>query len=290
MLLAYHAVDLGRHDRAFVQASPGTAETPPALERWILEQAADGRVGIDSGFNLSINRRVDDVGFFDSISLAGTYRGLLALSDMPATKATQGLDGWELGLRALRACGVRALVTMHERPDCTLVNQRDLLRLYSIVDPAPRVATCAWDSAVFIPDADMDRALRDPSIDPARKLILPESARSATALESVRNAAPARVTYRRTGPDRFEIAVDSGAPCWVRVLESFDTGWRATLDGQDAPIFPAHGMAIAIPVPAGKHALALEFFTPGRIEGAWISAAAALLLTGVVALAWRRAW
>ena len=49
-------------------------------------------------------------------------------------------------------------------------------------------------------------------------------------------------------------------------------------------------MAIAIPVPAGKHALALEFFTPGRIEGAWISAAAALLLTGVVALAWRRAW
>jgi hypothetical protein len=288
-LLALHAVDLGGHDRSFVQSTSGALAASASFDRWLRDTVGDGRVGMDEGLNLVANRRVDDVGFFDSISLASTYRGLLALSDMPATKNTQGLDGWELGLRALRACGTRALVTIRERRDCQLVNERDGLRLYTIRDPAPRVAAFALDSALFMAPSETERTLRDAAIDPAQTLILPASARSVLDRESAAALAPPHVTYQRATPDRFEITVDSTAPCWLRVLESIDVGWHATVDGKDAAIYPAHEMAMAVPVPAGKHAVALEFSTPGRREGAIGSAVAALFLAGVVTLAFRRA-
>jgi hypothetical protein len=86
----------------------------------------------------------------------------------------------------------------------------------------------------------------------------------------VPNPAPrANVRYERPSSD--EIRLVSARQGFARVLEAYDPGWRATVDGVPAPVIDDGGFAMAVAVPRGRHEVRLTFKTPGRATGIALS-------------------
>jgi hypothetical protein len=90
----------------------------------------------------------------------------------------------------------------------------------------------------------------------------------------------------RLGARSLEATVVAPRPGLAVVLDPFYPGWTATLDGAPAPILRANFAFQAVPVPAGRHALRLEYRNPWVGTGA--AASAGTLAALLVALAWRR--
>ncbi|MFM9106265.1 MAG: YfhO family protein [Chloroflexota bacterium] len=88
------------------------------------------------------------------------------------------------------------------------------------------------------------------------------------------------VAITRYEPDRIEIAAVNPAPGLLIVSEAWERGWRATVDGQEAPILPVHGWLRAIPLPAGEHTVEMRYDPLSLRLGMAITLAAALLLAG----------
>ena len=82
-----------------------------------------------------------------------------------------------------------------------------------------------------------------------------------------------------------EVDADLAAPGMVVLADSFYPGWRATIDGIDAPIFPTNHLFRGVPVPAGHHRARFEYRPRSFLLGAALSAMAVLALA---ALALRR--
>ena len=73
-------------------------------------------------------------------------------------------------------------------------------------------------------------------------------------------------------------------PGWLVVTDSWDDGWRATVDGRDADVLPANYALRAVRIPAGEHTVSMRY-NPAhfRISAASSLATLALLITGLVA-------
>jgi len=93
------------------------------------------------------------------------------------------------------------------------------------------------------------------------------------------------VIYLRPSSDEILLRCSSGQPGLVHVLEAFDPGWTATVDAASAPLLPANGFAMAVPVPAGNHTIRLRCKTPGRAMGAALSLLSLALLALLVSSA-----
>lgn len=89
------------------------------------------------------------------------------------------------------------------------------------------------------------------------------------------------VVYARPASDRIQIESAANAPGSVRVLESWDPGWQAEVDGMKTPVLPANGFAMAVPVNAGRHVVRLTYRTPGRTLG-WVLSLISLALLGAL--------
>lgn len=284
--LSFHAWQVHRHARAFVVAWDGFLDKDPRLEDAVRRTAGDGRVGIDKAYDFSFTRRYDDVGFFDSIMLADVYRGLLDLNTFKSERLNvQEMDGGEMSGRSLRALGVRLVLTFFDRPDLPKAATMGTLNVYELGDTAAaRTAFFPATAARYLSYDDARLVLRTRTFDVRDALLLPIEAAPPGAAAGVSTPAAAqRLPYRRPNPDRIESTVDAPANGYVRVLESFDRGWRATVDGRPAPVFQANNMVMAIAVPPGRHEVALEYFTPGLRAGMAVSLAGVLGLGG---LAW----
>jgi len=89
---------------------------------------------------------------------------------------------------------------------------------------------------------------------------------------------PGTVRYRRPSSEEIAIETDSPSDGRVRLLEAYDPGWAATVDGRRVPVSDSGGIALAVPVPAGSHAIRLRYHTPGRTAGLLLSLVSAALL------------
>ena len=83
---------------------------------------------------------------------------------------------------------------------------------------------------------------------------------------------------------RIALSVESARAALLLVRHSFVAGWEARVDGVPVPTYQAAGLFFAVPIPAGRHAVALEYRTPLLGVGLAI---AALWSVGAV-LWWRR--
>ena len=83
---------------------------------------------------------------------------------------------------------------------------------------------------------------------------------------------------------RVALSVESARPALLLVRHSFVPGWEARVDDAPVPVYPAAGLYFAVPVPAGRHTVALRYRTPFLGAGLAI---AALWSAGTV-LWWRR--
>jgi hypothetical protein len=125
-------------------------------------------------------------------------------------------------------------------------------------------------------------ALFAPHHDPARVTLLEDTPGAGAP-------APAERRPRETGehlecaaaPNSIRVSWQIGPAGMLRVLESWDPGWRATVNGEPAPVYRADFLFLAVPVPEGPCDVTLEYRPRSLPEGA---GATVLGLVGLVTL------
>ena len=94
----------------------------------------------------------------------------------------------------------------------------------------------------------------------------------------------------RYDPEDVRVRVDTPQPTVLILLDAYEKGWTATLDGgAELPILRANALVRAVIVPAGTHLITFSYRTPLLKAGAWVSLTGVLLCLGLIAHARRQA-
>lgn len=221
------------------------------------------------------------------------YRGLFPPFLRRLAHGLREAEGTPAHLRLLRAGGVGHVVTLHAEgfEDLTAAGtlpglfQRPI-RVYSVPDPLPRAY--AVTGARHAPDHEAVAALADPGFDLAGEVLLPPAGAGPAAGGPAGAAGRARVIEERS--DHVVVEAELDRPGYVVLLDAFDPGWRARLDGRDVPILRANLAFRAVHVPVGRHRLEFRYTPPVALAALSVSAVTAIVLagTGLRQLARRR--
>jgi hypothetical protein len=84
----------------------------------------------------------------------------------------------------------------------------------------------------------------------------------------------------REEPDHIELEVEATRPTALVVLDGYFPGWRATVNGKPAPVWPA-GTHRAVWVPAGRSVVQMDYRPRGLRSGLVLSALAAAAVMGI---------
>jgi uncharacterized membrane protein YfhO len=147
-----------------------------------------------------------------------------------------------------------------------------------VPNPAPRANFFGPQSVRFLPEDTIPNALRSHVYTP-ELILMPERSRTAVA---PRESSTGSVVYHRPSSDEIVLDVSATGSGFANVLESYDPGWSADVDGRPAPVFAANGFTLAAPVSAGSHSVRFVYRTPGRSLGIAFSLVAAGLLAGLL--------
>jgi len=158
----------------------------------------------------------------------------------------------------------------------------DPIRLFEVPNPLP--STYVVGQVVPASDDIALRALLDERFD-LRTTAMIADGPARRSRPGFRGAS--RITSRV--PDRIEIEVESSGPGELVLLEAYDPGWRATVDGQPTSVRRVNFGFRGVAVPAGRHVVRMWYRPPAVVAGGLMSAAALLgVLIAVVALSTSR--
>ncbi len=176
----------------------------------------------------------------------------------PLTRLEGGLDfDLSYGLDRLQAHGMFA--NMH---------------LYRYSGQASR----AWlvGEATLLPDADWKKRTAAAGGYSAAHEVLIAAGEGVPANKEILRGERSLAT-RLDLPMRTKWQVSSESGAWLVTAQALYPGWKASIDGTVARLWPANGAFAAVRVPPGEHIVDLVY-APGSVRlGAWISALAALL-------------
>jgi hypothetical protein len=280
ILLALHFADLARFAHWFIQTYPRD-DNPPAFQAILDRDIDSGRVAEErEDLVFSYEDRYDDAGGFDSLFLAPFNRGYLALAGEPPGTNEQVFDASVLPPRALEALGVRFVITTEQRTDLELAASTDDANLYRVANPAPRASLFTGTQTEFAPERQIPELF---AASPQNRLLLsPVAKRYLPPSTGDPPNGPSAIVYSRPSSDEIDLRIDSPEPGFAYVLEAYDPGWTATVDGLLTPLVPANGFAMAIPVADGRHSVRLRYETPGRATGIWVSLASMAMLIALI--------
>jgi hypothetical protein len=125
-------------------------------------------------------------------------------------------------------------------------------------------------------DDQLVKALLDPSFDPSHEIVLAEG----SPLPSTGGAGTSRIA--QLCGDRVRLEVEASVPGYAVLADMFDAGWRAQVDGADAPLLRANGVFRAVPVPPGRHVVEMRYRPRAVLLGIGSTAVAALMGIGVL--------
>ncbi len=153
-----------------------------------------------------------------------------------------------------RLLNVRYVLT--QRPSLAhadLVTQDGEARLFRLQTQMPR----AWlvGTAQLADDANALAAMQNDSFDPRAIVYLAE----APAFLPVPNAAFTPVTFEQRDPEHFTLTFNTPTDSILVLSHTYYPGWRATVDGDAAPILRANVALQAIAVRAGAHRVEMSF-------------------------------
>jgi hypothetical protein len=173
---------------------------------------------------------------------------------------------------ALHAEGLEGLTPIATLPSLFV----EPLRVFAVPDPGARAYMVA---GARIADGDAAWAtLGDPTFDPSREVILPDGVGAPPG----RFEGRVRVLERKPDSVRFE--TEGNRPAYLVMVDAYDAGWRAQVDGIPARVLRANVGFRAVAVPAGRHVVRCAY-RPGAVgAGLALSLLSAL---GALGIAWR---
>ena len=175
------------------------------------------------------------------------------------------------------ALASRGLRQTYAGPDATV---------YRVVGRIPR-ATVVTDVISAASSAEALRRFVDPSFDGRRQVVLEGEPSLGTAPTAPRRTtSPASVEWREDRPDDIRLSVAAQQPGWLVLLDSWDKGWKATVNGQPAEVRRANYNFRAVAVPAGRSVVDFSYQPTSVTVGGWVT----VLATGLIACAMIPEW
>lgn len=144
------------------------------------------------------------------------------------------------------------------------------------------------DRAIAARDEAEARALVSaPDFDPASTVVLRAS--DVHEREAPHAALPeSEVQVVTHEPTRTKLDVRTSVPSWLVIAQPFYPGWRARVNGVDAPILRANRAFQAVEVPAGSCEIELAYEPASFRRGAWITLASIVALAVALVVLRRR--
>jgi len=236
----------------------------------ILAPQTPGRWGLRQGFDID-------------------YRGLQAEPLAGLTRLARLAEGRpEEVRRVLRVGAITHVVALHRvagdllRPVAEFPSFfPDPVRVEAVPEPLPRAYAVG---GVRVADGIHGLvALVDPAFDPRREIVLPEG-RPGAAPEGFRG----QVRIVRESASRVLLDAELAAHGYVVLVDGYDPGWRARVDGRPAPLLRANVAFRAVAVPAGRHAVEMAYRPPAALAGLLVSGITAMALAVALLSPWMR--
>jgi hypothetical protein len=167
------------------------------------------------------------------------------------------------------------------------VAQQGSVTLYSNPEVLPRAFLVYAVQPARTRDESLALTLA-PDFDPRHDVVL-EVANDAEmqALASLpKPASPGRSAITHYAPGEIVVDVEGDADGILVLSESYVSGWKATVDGVNAPLYVANHAFHAIAVPAGRHTVAFTYAPTSVTVGVWISIGCLVILLAL--LLWPR--
>jgi hypothetical protein len=260
---------------------------PTACERLVEREQGVHRFLSDPGIlpaNTGLLHRLRALDGYDAMDVA-SFNLFRPYALKPFTQALLGWNasGVDLESPAFRLLGARLLLTHGKLehpgfewiagPDPTAPEAAEV-NVYRARDPMPRV--------FCVPEViEREDVLADlASFDPARSAFLEEGAlwRPAQPFQS------SRTSDLQVSNNRISVRVWLDGDGLLLFTEQFFPGWKASIDGKEAPILAADSIFRAVPLAAGEHRVELTYAPSSLLLGAAVSALAALFLV----ILWKR--
>jgi hypothetical protein len=143
------------------------------------------------------------------------------------------------------------------------------IRVYGLARPAPS----AYVACRAVKVSGTEEALAAPysaGFDLGRDVSLEVEGRASCTTGT------ATRTSHSAGEEQYATEADSDG--YLVVRSSFARGWKAQLDGRPVAVLRANGKHRAVPVPAGRHEVALRYEPPGLHAGLAVGACSWLVL------------
>ena len=148
------------------------------------------------------------------------------------------------------------------------------IRVYAVPDPVARLYLVGGYELQEGQVGALHRVLED-DFDLGNKVVLEGD----PGVEFDPNAT-GRVLSRSEGSNRVTAKVTASGPMLAVLSDRWYPGWRATVNGTEAPVLRANGVFRAVPVPAGVSDVEFRFAPGSVLLGAAISLGGLLALVG----------
>jgi len=279
------AIDQSDGSRLFVPSYPESqprlgVENPYKIAGY--PEGIDFEAGRALGARLALMPPVGAAwGFYASWEpdLLGLYpRPLASLG--AAVQEAAGTPRWR---RWLELGAVRYVAALDDRGLGELTPVRELktplvlpLRLYRVDDALPR--TYVVGGAQVADGEAARRILADPGFDPRREVVLASGGHGPASPGAAPGAS--QVTDLRADRVRLHARLDS--PGYLVLVDTYDPGWRARIDGTEATVLRANEVFRAVALPAGEHDVEMTYRPLSVLLGLAVSTGA--LGLGLLAL------
>ncbi|NUM55051.1 MAG: YfhO family protein [Candidatus Hydrogenedentes bacterium] len=164
-----------------------------------------------------------------------------------------------------------------DRGEIELETTLDGIDVYRHVRMLPRARLVGTLEIAHNSEQLFERML-DPEFDPSSTAITESP--PVAALPSGQAESPGTATLTVHRPEHSVIEVRAEQDAVLVVAENYFSGWRATVDGVDTPIFPVYYCFRGICVPKGDHVVAFRYVPSSLIAGVSMSAIALVASSG----------
>ncbi len=131
---------------------------------------------------------------------------------------------------------------------------------------------------------DQLEGLRNRSFDPERSVILSAPLRLAgTSGEPASPLFKSQVELTNGQMNELAFHAQASEPAVLVLSQTYYPGWKATVDGQEVPVFPANLALTGIPLPAGVHNVRFVFQPLSFKVGAALTLVSVMIAVGLVA-------